>query len=217
MNALAIAPAVPSVADALQTAFLALVPRIETHARIYFRHVRCLDKRADLVADTVALAWTWYRRLVERGKDVAHFKMAFIFLVTRAVKSGRRLTGQEKAKDVLSPSAQKRHGFAVATLPSHSTLNGTPVEEALRDNTRSEVPDQVCFRIDFADWLASLTDRDRRIVMDMAVGERTRHLAHKYGVSPGRVSQKRREFQQDWTAFCGDSAAGSEQPATMSA
>ncbi len=34
----------------------------------------------------------------------------------RAVKSGRLLCGQDNAKDVLSPSAQRRHGFQVARL-----------------------------------------------------------------------------------------------------
>jgi hypothetical protein len=53
----------------------------------------------------------------------------------------------------LSPLAQQRHGFTVGTLPTRSTLSGNPLSEALADNTRSPVPDQVHFRIDFLEWL----------------------------------------------------------------
>ena len=45
----------PSRAD-LHARFLEIRQRIETHARIYFRHVRCWFKRADYIAETVALA-----------------------------------------------------------------------------------------------------------------------------------------------------------------
>jgi hypothetical protein len=41
----------------LQTAFLALLPELETHARIAFCHSRCPDTRADQVAETLGLAW----------------------------------------------------------------------------------------------------------------------------------------------------------------
>jgi hypothetical protein len=38
--------------------------------------------------------------------------------------------------------------------------------------------------------------------------ERTMDLANKYGISPARVSQLRREFMEDWDRFCGpDSCA----------
>ena len=48
-------PAVPSL-DQMHTTFLAIVPRIELHARIYFRHVRCIHKLEDCVAETIGLA-----------------------------------------------------------------------------------------------------------------------------------------------------------------
>lgn len=54
----------------LQFAFLTLLPRIETHARIYFRHLKCPDRKQDCVQEVIALAWKWFVRLAERGKDV---------------------------------------------------------------------------------------------------------------------------------------------------
>ena len=41
---------------ALHLRFLSFLPRIEAHARVYFRDVRCRDNRADRIAETIALA-----------------------------------------------------------------------------------------------------------------------------------------------------------------
>ena len=55
----------------------------------------------------------------------------------------------ERTKDVLSPLAQQRKGFAVCKLPDCSTLDGNPLDEALHDNTKSPPDEQCAFRIDF--------------------------------------------------------------------
>ena len=76
--------------DQLQSHFLELLPRIETHARIYFGHIKCPDIRAEKIAETVALAWRWFIRLAERGKNISGFVTTFISFAARAVKCGRR-------------------------------------------------------------------------------------------------------------------------------
>lgn len=38
---------------AVHAAFLSILPRIATHARVYFRHVTCPAKKADRVAEAV--------------------------------------------------------------------------------------------------------------------------------------------------------------------
>jgi len=126
----------------LQAAFLTdLLPKIESHARVFFRHIRCDDQRADKIAESVAVAWQWYRRLAERGKDVNQFLITFIRLAARAVRSGRRLCGMERAKDVLSPRAQRRHGFRAEPLPQstrrshdclHSLIRGLATKRSWR-------------------------------------------------------------------------------------
>ena len=105
-------------ARALHAAFLALLPRIELHARLYFRGLRCPHRRDDAVAETVALTWRWFVRLVERGKDPLTFPTVLAAYAARAVRCGRRLCGQGGGKDVLSPLARQRHGFAVEGLPN---------------------------------------------------------------------------------------------------
>ncbi len=185
----------------LHVVFLAILPRIERHGDVYFRHVRNASLKEEFIAEMVALAWKWCVRLAEQGKDVTRFPSAIATFAARAVRSGRRLCGQEKAKDVLSPLAQRRHGFATSPLPHYSTLSGNPLEDALADNTVSPVPEQVAFRIDFPDWLQTYDERRRRVIEDLMLGQRTLDVADKYQLSPGRVSQLGRLFHDGWRRF----------------
>ena len=189
---------------ALHARFLSFLPRIELHGRVCFRHLRCPHRRQDAIQEMVALCWKWFVRLAERGRDATRFPSALATFAARAVRSGCRVCGQEKAKDALSPLAQQRQGFAVGKLPACSTLNGSPLEEALRDNTRSPVDEQVAFRLDFPAWLLTLARRDRRLVEGMALGHRTLDLARRFRLSAGRVSQLRREFHREWQRFHGE-------------
>jgi hypothetical protein len=135
----------------------------------------------------------------------------------RAVRCGRRLCGQGGGKDVLSPLARQRHGFAVEGLPhsvraAHEDRYGVAGgqrrqdawEERLRDNTQTPVADQVAFRLDFPAWLRTLTARKRRLVRAMARNERTLDLSRRFDVSPARISQLRRELHAGWRRFLGD-------------
>lgn len=186
----------------LHDRFLALLPRIQTHAQICFQHIHCPQKRADRVAEAVALSWKWFQTLVQRGKDPALFPTTLATYAVKGVRAGRKVVGMEKGKDVMNPVAQKRHGFVVGKLPDYATLETNPLNEALIDNRQTSPDEQAAFRLDFAAWLRSLSRRDKHLVTDMGLGERTKDLAHKYGCSPGRVSQKRLELCGDWKSFC---------------
>ena len=210
--------------SSLQATFLSVLPRIESHARMVFRHVRCPVTREERVAEVSALAWKCFCRLVKRGKDIRQFPMAFAGIVARAVRCGRRLCVTERANDVMSPIAQRRHGFVVKSLPrstrtSLEDLYASPhgqemqdaYEDRLTDNTRTPPPEQAAFRIDFGQWLTTLSARERRIVRAMSVNERTKDLSRRFSVSPGRISQLRRDFQHGWQRFVGDMPAGTAQ------
>jgi hypothetical protein len=201
----------------LNDAFLALLPTIERHGQICFRHIRCPDRKADKIAEMAALAWKWFLRLHERGKDVNCFKMTFVFLVGKAVRSGRRLTGMEKSKDVFSERAQRRRNFKVESLgastrTSYETRYANPrgqdlqdiFEERLADNTVTPPCDAAAFRVDFPVWISSLSERDRGLIGLLMRDERTQDVARKFAVSPARISQKRREFHEDWLLFHGE-------------
>jgi hypothetical protein len=201
----------------LQAAFLSILPRIELHACIYFRGIKCPQRKDDAVQETVAISWRWFVRLIERGKDPLSFPMMLASYAARAVKCGRRLCGQAKGKDALSPLAQQRHSFTVEPLPHsiastheerYSHVRGQQqqdaFEERLRDNTQTPVPEQVAFRIDFPDWLTSLTPRERLLVGEMANSERTMDIGKRFELSPARISQLRQELHNDWRRFLGD-------------
>jgi hypothetical protein len=201
--------------EALHRHFLLILPRIELHARVWSRHLVCPGQRDDFVSEAVALAWRSFLRLAERGRDATQFASALASLAVRAVRSGRRLCGQERSKDVMSPLAQRLHGFRVEPLtqpsrPGHDGLFSDPhgqdfrdaFEARLRDNTQTPVADQAAFRCDFPAWLLTLTQRNRQVVDDLVAGEGTGDVARKFGLSPGRVSQLRRQFEGDWQRFC---------------
>ena len=78
------------------------------------------------------------------------------------------------------------------------------MEERLADNTRTPPPEQAAFRIDFPEWLKTLSRRDRKIIRAMAMNERTKDLSRQFEVSAGRISQMRRDFKVGWDRFVGD-------------
>ena len=206
------ASAAPS-ADTLQTRFLAILPRIEGHARFQFQSIRCAVKKADYIAEAIAICWKWFVRLTARGKDGASFVSAMTSLAARHVKSGRRLCGQERARDVLSCTAQRRHGFTVESLPTTTrrfedandvglvTQEYDRFEERLRDNTQTPVPEQAAFRIDWPAFFRTLSDRDRKLAGYLSLGHSARSAAYKFGLSPGRVTQLRQRCYKDWRAL----------------
>jgi hypothetical protein len=195
-------PTDPAALARLHGTFLtSVLPKVLSHGRVYFRHLRSDELKEEYIAEMIALTWRWHLRLAERGKDATRFPTALATFAARAVRSGRRLAGMDRARDVLSPQARQRHGFAVGRLPDFSGLDGSMFDEALHDNTRTPPDEQCAFRIDFPAWRATHAERDREVLDDLMRGERTLDVAGKYGLSPGRVSQLRREFLTDWRRF----------------
>jgi hypothetical protein len=196
----------PRTGPSVTAVFLAQLPRFEAHARFAFRRVSCPHARADRGAETVALAWRHFAALSRRGKKPEQFVTTLALRCSQAVKAGRRLSGCETGQDVLSPVARVRHGLRVTRLPDRdreSDRHPLPgvLADALADNTRSAVPEQAAFRVDFPRWRASLRRRDRRVLDALAGGERTADAARRYKLSPGRISQLRREFEDGWREF----------------
>jgi hypothetical protein len=179
-----------------------ILPALERHAKVYFRHLHA-DRKEEAVAETVALGWKWFRRMAQRGKDARQFPTAFASFAAKAVKSGRRVCGQEKPRDVMSGRAQRRHGFYVGKLPDISTESGNPLAEALHDNTKTPPPEAAAFRCDFPVWRGRFDQRRRRVLDALALGHRTKEVARRFHLSEARVSQMRREYMCDWDRFTG--------------
>jgi hypothetical protein len=62
-------------------------------------------------------------------------------------------------------------------------------------------------RIDFAVWLRGLSNNRRQIAKVLARGETTKATAKRFALSPARISQMRREFQDAWREFQGEPSA----------
>src|SRR5262245_44438892 len=150
----------------LHAAFLVILPRIEQHGQVCFRHLSCPDRKQEAIAEMVALCWLWFTRLARQGRDATEFPSALAVFAARAVRCGRRLVGQERSKDVLSPRAQYLRGFTVEHLPAstrrcheglYASVGGQrrmdAFEERLRDNGVTPPPEAAAFRIDFPRWL----------------------------------------------------------------
>src|SRR6202043_3743912 len=116
--------------------------------------------KEESLAEMIALSWQWFVRLAKKGKDAKQFASALASYAARAVHSGRRLIGVEKAKDVLSPLAQRQYGFVLQSIPDGRSL----LDEALLDNTQTPIPEQVSFRCDFSAWRSRRCDRDRHVI-----------------------------------------------------
>ena len=76
--------------------------------------------------------------------------------------------------------------------------------EFIVEDRRTPVPDQAAFRCDFPKWLNNLTCQKRQIAEKLAVGNSTRKVAQECKVSPGRISQIRRELENSWQEFHGE-------------
>jgi len=70
--------------------------------------------------------------------------------------------------------------------------------------TRAGVADLAAFRLDFQQWLKDMCERDRRIIAALAAGEGTGEVAGRLGLTAGRVSQLRRQYECRWLAFQGE-------------
>jgi DNA-directed RNA polymerase specialized sigma24 family protein len=188
---------------ALQQTFLKLLPTIESVARLRCRRVSCANRREDCIGEIVAVAWKWHVRLAERGRDCSQFVVTFAHLAVRAVMSGRRLCGQERVHDVMSPSCRRRHGFGVARFDG--SIWSDVFADALADNTHSPVPVQVQFRGNFAAWVSRMPARQQQVLTALAVGERTQDVARATGVSAAQISQMRGELRRSYLQFLTDS------------
>jgi hypothetical protein len=176
-----------------------MLPRLTKYARINFRSFPT-EAREELVQETVANCLVAYQRLFQLGRAHLAYPTVLVRYAVGRIRDGRRVGSSRRAADVLAESARNQETYQIHYL-------GTPQEqndgwrERLTENRRTPVPDQVAFRIDFSDWLARHSPRDRRMIGWLIHGEGTQAVARRLGLSPGRISQLRRELHDSWLEF----------------
>ena len=184
----------------LHELFLAHLPRFQAHTAFAFSGTRCPDSRADFEAETIALAWKHFIALARRGRRPELFVTTLALRCSQGVKAGRRLVRSESVRDVMSTTARARHGVSVEHLDGIEAT-GTALSDSLAVDTRTPVPRQVAFRLDFPAWVQTFRGQKRRILLALAAGERTTDVAARFGLSAGRVAQLRSEFLDSWLDF----------------
>jgi hypothetical protein len=187
-----------STRSAWQAGFLEMLPAIHAQLRFAFRDLRP-EERAEAMADATANAAVVYARLHQLGKvDVAYPSALARFAVAQ-YRSGRRVGASLNVNDVTSCHAQRRHSLRVERLDRQDAEAGW--REILVEDRGCTPAELAASRIDFAAWLRRLPLKRRRIAKTLALGETTQRAAQRFRLSPGRISQLRRELNADWLDF----------------
>ena len=172
----------------LQDSFVRYLAWMRKTARLSFPNLDA-EKRDETVASVIALCWKAWARLGERGlADNPLLLKSVLFYSVKQVKTGRRIDRAGKPRDVLSLRAYGKVRFEPGHLDDYV-------------GKHDEVLDVVSFRLDVPAFLATLNDRQRTMALDLAEGMTTSEAAEKYGLSPGRISQCRREFVSLYQQF----------------
>jgi hypothetical protein len=184
--------------EATQIHFLRALPRIRLHAQLQFRDLTP-EAKDDAIAKAIGLAWKAYARETEKGRDPDDYISASAGFAVKQVKSNRDVTGQEKAKDVLSKYAQKKKRFTVQSFPEHDrSTEENEALDALHDHRESPPDEAAAFRHDFPMFVGELPEKQVAVVLDAALGDTTTELAEKHKVSQPRISQIRTEARKKW-------------------
>ena len=92
--------------------FLEMLPSIQRHARISFRHLDP-EAREDLVQEVIANSLVAFLRLFTLGKAELAYPSVLARFGAAQARDGRRVGGRLNVNDVMSRYAQRRRGFAV--------------------------------------------------------------------------------------------------------
>ena len=135
------------------------------------------EARDEAVQNTLALAWKFWLRLVEQGKeqDEDIFRSMVSFAV-RHTRMGRMPQGRGgvKPKDVLDYGRRRKGGVAIESVNLNHFVG----------RSADTVADIAAFRIDTQVFLGTLSAKHRRLALDLASGVTTTEAAKLHGVTP---------------------------------
>lgn len=176
---------------ALQESFVKALPYMRKTARFSFPNLDA-EKREEAVAAVIALAWKHWHRLGERNRaDNPGILKSVLWFSIKQINAGRRIDSAAKPRCPMTLRAWGKASFEPEGL------------DGLVSKTAGVV-DTVSFRLDIPRFLATLSERQRTMVYDLAVGMGTGEVAEKHGVTPGAVSQFRNRFKVLHERFFGE-------------
>jgi DNA-directed RNA polymerase specialized sigma24 family protein len=189
--------------------FEAALPAIRQTTRYALRRRR--RDRDDLVAEAIACAWKAWRGLVARGRNpVVVGVTAIAGWAARHALKGRRIGnrhGGRNKMDIHNFRAQRLGRYKVVSYdsgPAAPDDDGPATwKKWVATDRHMDPADAAAFRIDFASWLASLTERRRLTAELLAESHGTLDVARWVGVTPAAVSQARSWLARSWNDFQG--------------
>ena len=181
------------------------MPAIEKHAKRAFQNLDA-EAREEAVQEVVCNACRAYARLFELNKTDLAYPTALTRFGIRQARQGRKVGGRLNIRDISSEHCQREKGLVVERLDKFDREENA-WQEILVEDRRAGPAEVAVTRIDFAAWLHLLPRRLRKIATFLASGESTTATAKRFRVSPGRVSQIRRELHVAWNLFQGDEPA----------
>ena len=182
--------------------FMAMVPAIKKHAELAFRAMDPEGKE-EAIAEVVASAFVAFHRLAQLGKTDIAYPTPLALYGVKQYREGRHVGTKSNIKNVSCRYAQQKKRFSVGRLDRYDHIEQQWLEILVEDRSAGPA-DIVATKLDFGDWLKSLSRRQRRITEVLAVGETTQDAAKRFGVSFSRISQVRRELKRSWESFQGE-------------
>ncbi len=184
--------------------FLELLPAIQEQAEYAFRQVP-VEAREELVAETIATAYSLFLTLCRQGRGALAYATPLTKFAIRHVREGRRLGSRCNSLDITSPCTCARKRIRIERLDRFNGRRGEWRDVLVEDRTAG--PAEIAMtRLDFSSWLSTLSNRDRRLVEKLVLGETTGRVARTFRISAARVSQLRRELCANWHRFVGELA-----------
>lgn len=137
-------------------------------------------EREEKVCDAQSVAWEFFQAADERAtpQSIAAFAI-------RRVAIGRQF--RESARSITGPNPRRR------IKPQRAVFDPSQIFRTGDDPARV-----AAFRDLYRVWLTTLNSRQRMVVELLVMGERTDVTAAQCGVTPGRISQIRRELEKRW-------------------
>ena len=191
-----------STVSACYAKFLSLLPAIQEQARFAFRNEKP-EHRQELTAEVIANCWAAFVRLVERGLIDVVYPTPLAGYAIKQVRDGRRVGAKLNVLDISSEYCQARKQITIERLDVFDERTGE-WHEVLIEDRHAGPAETAAARIDIGEWFDSLPKHKRRVAQTLATGETTKRTARKFSVSPGRISQTRRELHEDWQRYQGE-------------
>ena len=182
--------------------FLRMLPAITRTAQIAFRD-RDPESREEATAEVIAAAYAMFVGLVQTGREALAYASPLAAFGIKHVKIGRKEGTKLNCKDVSSEYARLKKGVVMERLDRYDRDTQSWLEILVEDRHAGPAETAIA-RIDIGEWSRSLPPRDRKIARFLSVGHTTGQAARRFKLSPGRISQKRREYLESWQAFQGE-------------